>query len=181
MIIRSSFGLRTRAGADLAGRPANVQLLIKEEQVKEVNKVAPKFIREYEKRVANWSDESTPKFVKVVIPRGPNEPLSMFIQTRGSDHARKTFEMIDRAGRGRKMIRNRFMKFRYNYFSKTAAVDVYGRGSRRTGPVTTAWVINQGAVEPRRFSDAIEEQLKPEFRNAIRRATLRALRRKGAR
>ena len=182
MVIRSSFGLRTRGSSGLAGRPANIQKLIKEEQVKEINKIAPKFIAAYETRVANWSEKTKPKFVKVVTPRGPDQPLSMFIQTRGTEHQKLTFAMLDSKGRkaGRIYSPKRKMKFRKNYFGKTAPGDVYGRGRRRTGPTTFAWFVDHPGIEPRGFSDAIEEELKPEFRRVIKNGTRAAMYRIGA-
>lgn len=200
MVIRSSWGLRTRAAAGLVSRPANVQKLIKEEQVKEVNKVSLKFIQAYEKRVANWSDNSKPQFVKVVTPRQPNQPLSMFIQTRGTEHQKKNFERLDRKGRPGGKFRiiaglqrstvggdkrgpyqvRKLMQFKSGYKGKTAPVDQFGQRQLRFGPWQRRKTVVLGKITPRRFSDAIEKELKPSFRLAAKRGFRAGLERAGA-
>lgn len=171
MVIRSGFGLRIQGPSGLTGRPADVQQAIKDEQRKEYNELAPRIIAAYEVRVGNWSDETKPTFVKVVRDGGKNKKMSLFIQARGTDHQKLTFAMIDSKGRksGRIFSPKRRMKFKKNYFSKTAATDIYGRRVRRSGATTLAWFVDHPGIEPRGFSEAILEEFHDDFFRAAKR------------
>jgi len=171
MVIRSGFGLSTRKDIGLVKRPIKVQEAIKAEQRKEFNELAPKIIAAYNERVSNWSDKTKPGFSKMVRDAGDGKKMSLFIFTTGDDHQKKTFAMLDSKGRksGRIYSPKRKMKFKKNYFSKTAPVDVYGRRVRRSGQMQYRWFVDHPGIEPRGFSESILKEFNKDFKNAARR------------
>lgn len=173
---------------------------IREELRKEHEKMAQETLKEFNEVVGNWSSKTKPTFYKRVF--SANVKRSGFgIYSTGDEHQKKTWEMIDKEGRKRKLIyagsggvagekvtvqgkhgpyqTAKLMHFQANYDAKTMPIAQYGGPGERSGAWKRKKVVNLGAIEPRKFTETImNDFVKKEFlrrsKNAYQRAFDRA-------
>ena len=175
---------------------------IRKELQVEHEKMAQETLAEFNEVVSNWSAKTKPIFYKRVFKS--NIRRSGFgVYVRGDEHQKKTWEMIDSAGRKRKLIyagsggvaseqetikgkhgpyqTGKLMRFRTGYDAKTTPIAQFGGPGERFGPWRRAKIVNLGAIEPRKFTETImNDFVQKEFlrrsKNAYQRALDRARR-----
>jgi len=144
------------------------------------SKILPQF-RAY---VADWSDNSKPKFI-VRKARITDKSRSFSLLATGTVTQRLRWKMIDKEGRksGKRIVRvsgtDLRMHFQTQYQQRTLAgappqyalagtENKYGR--RQTGPWVSPKVVEQGAIKPREFTKYyFETRGAEEFRKAAAR------------
>ena len=175
---------------------------IKAELKAEHEKMAQETLKEFNEVVENWSGKTRPIFYKRVF--SANVKRSGFgVYVRGDEHQKKTWEMIDKKGRKRKLIyagsggvageqetiqgkhgsyqTAKLMRFQRGYDPKTAPIAQYGGPGERFGGWARRKIVNLGAIKPRLFTQTImNDFVKKEFlrrsKNAYQRAFDRAKR-----
>ena len=149
-------------------------------------------IPQFNEYVADWSDTSKPRFIMRTQAKGTGRSFSLLAS--GTVTQKLRWKMIDKEGRkgGKKILAKVFrqqggaagkpMRFKPNYYPKTLPVAQYNQpgatddmGRRWFGPVKSAYMVTQGAIEPREFTkNYFETKGAAEFKRVVKNAYARA-------
>jgi hypothetical protein len=101
-----------------------------------------------------------------------------------ADRKRPVWMWIDKTGTKRHKIPKRpktgrsRLRFRTGYQSRTGAKPArFGGPGRATGPIRYARQVNHPGFPPRKFTETILKDLRPEFVRAVRNGSRRGMRR----
>ena len=168
------------------------------EIVKSIREWAPEVTEQFDKFVADWSDTSRPEFIASPIKLQNNRGVSFGVRAKGSKTQKDRWKMMDSEGRkgGTKIFggyakepmspRNvqgkfgqyqtrKYLRFRHDYNAKTLEGAKYGQGDgSRSGRWVRKYVVTQGAIKPRNFSQEYMPKFKKNFLKASRRGYRRA-------
>ena len=164
--------------------------------VKSIREWAPEVTEQFDKFVADWSDESRPEFIATPRKLQNNRGVSFGVRAKGTDIQKARWRMIDVKGRkkGKQITANRpgnlttiqgkygpykairYLRFQEFYYAKTEPVAQYGQaqGGTRGGPWISKYSVTQGAIEPRHFSREYLPRFKKGFLKASRNGYRRA-------
>jgi hypothetical protein len=169
--------------------PLKKQILdVQNEIRKDLDKVAKAHQKSLERVVSDWSSSTRPKFRAKTVVTG--QRIGVNIEVREADRKKPVWKWIDQTGTKKHKIPKRpkagrsRLRFRTGYQSRTGARPArFGGPGRATGPVRYARQVNHPGFPPRKFSETILKDLRPEYNRAVRnggrRGMRRALRRTG--
>jgi hypothetical protein len=158
------------------------QLLdVQNEIRKDLEKVGKSLEKSHERVVANWSAETRPTFrVKTVVT---GQRIGVNMTVREANRKKPIWKWVNETGTKKHKIPKRpkragGLHFRTGYQPKTKPSPArFGGAGRATGPWRSAKQVTHPGFPPRRFTEQILKDLRPEFNRAVRNGGRRGLRR----
>jgi hypothetical protein len=156
----------------------------REEVRKDINKVAAAHVKSRERVVANWSEETRPKFsakttVTLIL-------IGIQVLVKEASRKRPVWKWISQTGTKRHLIKPKkaggLLVFPWggpgSYQAKTRPDPARygGPGTVDKATLRFARFVNHPGFRPRRFDETINKDLEPTFLEAIDRAGRRGLR-----
>ena len=163
--------------------PIKKQMLdVQNEIRKDLAAVAIAHKRSLERIVADWSTATRPTFeAKTVVTA---QRIGVNLTTKEANRTKPIWKWIDKTGTKRHKIPKRpkpgrsRLRFRTGYQSKTKAGPArHGGAGRATGPVVYARQVTHPGFPPRRFSEQVMKDMRPEYNRAVRNGSRRGMRR----
>ena len=145
-------------------------------------KVAKAHQKSLERVVYNWSSSTKPKFsVKTVVTA---QRIGVNLTVKEADRKRPVWKWVDQTGTKPHKIPKKpktgvsRLRFRTGYQAKTKPNPArFGGSGRSTGPIHFARQVNHPGFPPRKFSQKILKDLRPEYNKAVRNGGRRGMRR----
>ncbi len=137
------------------------------------SEVKPHFIREFDKRVANWKNKPefrARKFIRLdsislnVFPAGPNKEIWGYVDRGTRPHIIRP-------------IRANALAFRTRYVPKTRPPDRYGGLGRASGPRVYTKLVRHPGTKARKHTEGIRRKNRQWYSRTMESAWRRAIRR----
>lgn len=163
--------------------PLKKQILeVQNEIRKDLAKVAKTHEKSLQRVVADWSASTRPTFTVKTVVTAPR--IGVNLTVKEADRKKPVWKWVDETGTRRHKIprqpktgRSR-LRFRTGYKSKTKPSPArYGGAGRATGPIHYARQVTNPGFPPRKFSERILKDLRPEYNKAVRNGARRGMRR----
>lgn len=162
--------------------PFKKQILdVQNEIRKDLAKAGTALEKSLERVVSDWSSETKPTFkVKTVVTASR---IGLNLTVREANRKKPVWKWVDKTGTKKHKIpkqpkrgRSR-LRFRTGYQSRTGARPArFGGPGRATGPVRYARQVTHPGFPPRKFTETILKDLRPEFNRAVKNGARRGIR-----
>jgi hypothetical protein len=163
--------------------PLKKQIIeVQNEIRKDLAKVGEAHVRSLQRVVADWSSDSRPTFkIKTVVTA---QRIGINLTVKEANRKKPIWKWVDQTGtkphkipKQPKKGRSR-LRFRAGYQPKTRPSPArFGGSGRATGPIRYARQVNHPGFPPRKFSEQILKDLRPEYNKAVRNGARRGMRR----
>lgn len=163
--------------------PLKKQILVVQTEIrKDLDGVGKALEKSLERVVADWSSATKPTFkIKTVVTA---QRIGVNLAVKEANRKNPVWKWIDQTGTKPHKIPKRpktgrsRLRFRTGYQAKTGARPArFGGPGRATGPVVYARQVMHPGFPPRRFTEQILKDLRPEFTRAVRNGGRRGMRR----
>jgi hypothetical protein len=163
--------------------PLKKQILdVQNEIRKDLDKAGKALEKSLDRVVSDWSASTKPTFkVKTVVTA---QRIGVNLAVREANRKKPVWKWVDQTGTKAHKIPKRpkagprRLRFRTGYQAKTRPNPArHGGPGRATGPVVYARQVRHPGFPPRRFTEQILKDLRPEFNRAVRNGGRRGLRR----
>jgi hypothetical protein len=162
--------------------PLKKQILdVQNEIRKDLDKAGKALEKSLERVVSDWSSETKPTFkVKTIVTA---QRIGVNLTVKEANRKKPVWKWVDQTGTKKHKIPKRpkragVLRYRTGYQAKTRPNPArHGGPGRATGPWRSAKQVTHPGFPPRRFTEQILKDLRPEFNRAVRNGARRGMRR----